>query len=504
MPSPWSPLSFASEGDRSGPSSSPRDVPSYSRWSAVAPGDAPAAEPRRPPEPRPGWTRHLILLPTLNEEEGLEATLRELDRISFRSPQSPPTVAVIDGNSTDGTRSVAERWGVVCLAQRSKGKGAAIREGLAWAAAEGYDAVAVMDADGTYDCTALPAVFDLLDLGRELVVGVRRRETSSRVTVRDLVHRVGNGLLNYAAAQFTRRPLLDICSGFWGLRTSALEQLDLESDGFDIESELFVKAFRRNLRIAQLPVLYRKRVGTAKLHAVRDGVRILLSIVRHSLRRSPHPAPAVDAPVALHESRPLLNAILLGLGPEHVVLMSAADRLPEAEAVARRLTAALPHASLVRAILPSRSSAPARDALVPGLTEPANGVGPTVVVALPSRDRFSDDPAPLWLGIPRTRRIVCLRARTSGGRRAGPDERGNTPRARHERLPTAGPFSALYILSASLEPTWTRRELALLGANSAGFPMEVARLDPVVEPRSGRFHPFPLRRPFAARPLVGG
>ena len=457
----------------------------------------------RPEAPSGGPARHLILLPTLNEEAGLEATLSELARVAFRSPQSRPSIAVIDGHSTDGTQQVAQRWGVTWLPQRSKGKGAAIREGLAWAAQEGFEAVAVLDADGTYDGAAIPAVFDLLDLGRELVVGVRRRETSSRRSARDIVHRVGNGLLNYAAAQFTRQPLLDICSGFWGIRTSVLADLALESDGFDIESELFVKAFRRRLRIAQIPVAYRKRVGAAKLHAVRDGSRILLSILRYSLRRPPRRAPPSGDQLAVPEPAPLLNAVLLGLGPEHIVLMSAADRLPEAEAVVRRLTAAVPTASVVRAILPSYRASPAREVLLPALTGPADGVGSTVVVALPSRDRFSDEPSPVWLGIPRTGRIVCLRARGSKRRPSSPVDAATAPRLRRERLPV-GALGAVQILCGSLEPTWARRELALLAANTAGYPMEVARQDPTVVGPPRRIRPSMVRRPVTLRRLVGG
>lgn len=419
--------------------------------------------------------RHLILLPTLNEEAGLEATLEELDSVPFRAPQAPPAVVVIDGRSTDGTRSVAARRGVVCLDQRSRGKGGAIREGLAWAREQGFSAVAVLDADGTYDAATLPAVFDLLDLGRDLVVGVRRTETSSRRTIRDRIHRVGNGLLNYTAAQFSRKPLLDICSGFWGVRTEALDRLDLESDGFEIESELFVKAFRRGLQTAQIPVAYRERVGAAKLHAVRDGSRILLSILRYSLRASPpRPVGGPDG-TGPPAPRPLLNAVLHSLGPEHIILMSAADRWSEAEAVARRLTAAAPNATVVRATLPERrSSLTAGEILPPGLTEPAVGVGRTVVVTLPGRDRFTGDSGPTWIGIPRSGRVVHLPLRAEGARASRGSPPRLTGRFRRERLPH-GPFAALSILSASLEPTWSRRELALLGANAAGFSIEVVR-----------------------------
>src|SRR5579871_1102601 len=70
----------------------------------------------------------LLILPTLNEEEGLELTLRDLHRIPFRAREGFPTVAVIDGGSTDRTLEVGRRWEVTMLTQRSRGKGAAVRE----------------------------------------------------------------------------------------------------------------------------------------------------------------------------------------------------------------------------------------------------------------------------------------------------------------------------------------------------------------------------------------
>ncbi|HEV2520240.1 MAG TPA: glycosyltransferase family 2 protein [Thermoplasmata archaeon] len=446
--------------------------------------DGPLSVPARstgtPPASR--QRQHLILLPTLNEEKGLEATLRELEHTQFRGPHSPPTIAVIDGPSTDGTREVARRRGVTVLLQVGKGKGAAMREGLAWAARQGFASVAVMDADGTYAAASLPAIFDLLGLGSELVVGVRRTEVASRSSLRDLIHRVGNGLLNYTAAQFSRQPVLDVCSGFWGVRTSVLDRLDLESDGFDIEAELFVKSFRGGLRVSQIPVAYRTRVGEAKLHAVRDGAKIFLSILRYSLRKSGSGPRAFPAELERSGERPSLDTVLLALDPAHVILLSARERLSEADAVARRLTSASPNASVVTSVLAPGDSSTSMGSLLPSLTEPVPGVGPIVVVTLPSGQPNSIEPPPVMVGIPRTGRVIRIPA--PQGAEPTAKDLGAIAEQRFlpERLP-GGLFSALFILSASIEPTWTRRELAILGANARGFPLGVFRQSSTLAPR---------------------
>ncbi|MGI0131781.1 MAG: glycosyltransferase family 2 protein [Thermoplasmata archaeon] len=297
-------------------------------------------------------TRCLTILPALNEEAGLAVTLEEYSHVKFESTCGSPSVLVVDGHSSDGTLEVAGRWGAECLVQNGAGKGAAIQDGLRWALDHRYDSVAVLDADGTYPCKSLPALFALLEGGSELAVGVRRPERTP--TLRDLVHRCGNGLLNFAAAELTRAPILDICSGFWGIRTELLSHLPLESNGFDIEAELFVRAFRRGSPVAQLPIEYRERVGEAKLHAVRDGTRILWAILRHALRADPSVPPRSrrvrESPIREPFS---FRTLLMSLGPQRLILLSGPDRAREAEEVASEFARVQPDSEIITAVTSS-------------------------------------------------------------------------------------------------------------------------------------------------------
>ncbi|MCI4366190.1 MAG: glycosyltransferase family 2 protein, partial [Thermoplasmata archaeon] len=253
------------------------EVRSASDRALPPPSRTPATRSARPR----GGVPSLVILPTLNEEAGLAATLDDLERVrDFPGPS--PAVLVVDGRSTDRTTEVARLRGVPVLRQTGRGKGAAIREALQWARNRGFGTVAVLDADGTYPCDRLPTLFQLLEDGAEVVIGVRRPSRPAHATARDLVHRIGNGALNVCAAHLSGGPILDVCSGFWGTHVDVAESLHLESDGFEVESELFVKSFRRGLRVVQIPVEYRERIGEAKLHAARDGARIFLSIVRNS------------------------------------------------------------------------------------------------------------------------------------------------------------------------------------------------------------------------------
>jgi hypothetical protein len=418
---------------------------------------------------------HLVLLPTLNEEDGIRATLTEYRTRAIFPDGSRPPVLVIDGGSTDATVEIARESGCHVLQQTGRGKGAAIRDGLAWAVEHGYRTVGVLDADATYPTERLPALFRLLDEGFDLVIGVRRPDHAARSTQRTFVHRAGNGLLGFCAAKSGRGPILDVCCGFWGIRTEVVASLGLESTGFEIESEIFVKSFRQHLRVCQIPVTYRVRVGVAKLHAVRDGARILLAIIRHSGWRSewslptdpvgwgrPRPSPTHRDP--LRVTIPALAAILLTLDPGLLVVTSSSRRRREA-------------AGLVRALPPGPYSVQLdvwdgggsdRATVLPDWA-PANTSRShrPVIVSLPDASHALESPHDVTVSVPGQPWVVSLGGATrpaalrSAGRKAsfsgGP-------------APGGGPLiprpSSWTILGAALDPSWERKERAVLGANA--------------------------------------
>jgi len=221
-----------------------------------------------------------VVLPTLNEEHGLPVTLSGIPFLRLLEKGRRVRVLVIDGGSTDGTVAVARSLGLQIIRQHGKGKGQAVREALAWLRECGTRYAVFMDADSTYPGDMVGAVLELLEAGSHLVVGVREPKRNRPDSLRDLVHRIGNAVLNYAGGQVSGRPVLDLCSGFWGLNLSTGLDRALRSDGFDVEAELFLKAYRGGYVVTQIPIRYGPRIGTAKLRAARDGARIMETILR--------------------------------------------------------------------------------------------------------------------------------------------------------------------------------------------------------------------------------
>ncbi|MBI5035939.1 glycosyltransferase [Candidatus Micrarchaeota archaeon] len=208
-----------------------------------------------------------ILVPTLNEEDAIYGVVRALPEKILGLPVE---VVVIDGNSRDGTQREARRAGAKVIAQKSKGKGAAIMEALPHLK---YDVIAMVDGDGTYDTSVLPQlVRPVLRDEADMVVGTRleQRQKSSIPKFNVL----GNFIFNWLIRFFYRKNITDMLSGYRIMKKQTLEDLNLVTKEFEIETEITIEALRNNLRILEIPTRYSVRKGESKLHPFRDGLRI--------------------------------------------------------------------------------------------------------------------------------------------------------------------------------------------------------------------------------------
>ena len=208
-----------------------------------------------------------IVIPARNEA-------RRIPRLLGSLTDGLPSVAqviVVDDHSTDDTAEVAERYPVRLVQHKSnRGKGVAIRTGIAEAQGEN---VVIMDADATYPVPAIKEMVDLLD-ENDLVRGIRESEPESM----PVVNRIGNWLFNKLLAISHGLEGAAQLTGLYAIRRSEAVRLGTEARGFDIETEIGIKAQARGLRVAEIPIEYLPRVGEKKLSPWRDGLRILWAI----------------------------------------------------------------------------------------------------------------------------------------------------------------------------------------------------------------------------------
>ncbi len=211
-----------------------------------------------------------IILPTLNEEEAIGRVIDEIPVRDLVEKGYEVEVLVVDGNSQDRTRQIAEAKGAEIIIESRKGKGRAMRTAFGLVDA---DFVFMLDADYTYPATYIPEMLAILRRDHSVVIGSRlkgeiEKGGMSRLNV------VGNHLLTLMASILYRTKMSDLCTGYWGFRKEVISNLDLTADGFDFEADLFSQVVKKGYRLGEIPINYRRRQSLAKLNSIKDGLKI--------------------------------------------------------------------------------------------------------------------------------------------------------------------------------------------------------------------------------------
>ena len=178
---------------------------------------------------------------------------------------------MIDDGSRDGTAERARRAGADVIAHDgNRGKGHAVRTGLARVLDQGFTHVLLMDGDMQHlPEEAAPLLAEAERSGADIVVGERRFERDRMPASRYHANRIGSRVLSW----FVGIPLRDTQCGFRVFRVDALRPLRLTATGYEIETEMLVKVGRRGGRIASVPISAVYAGQKSKLRPVPDTTR---------------------------------------------------------------------------------------------------------------------------------------------------------------------------------------------------------------------------------------
>jgi dolichol-phosphate mannosyltransferase len=209
--------------------------------------------------PGPVW----LILPTFDEAATLAGVVAAA-RAALAAEDLH--LLVVDDASPDGTGALAERLGANVLHRPAKlGLGSAYVAGFARALEGGAELVCQLDADGSHDPAALPAMLALARARADLVLG-SRYVPGGGITgwhwVRRAVSRAGCA---YARAVL-RVPVRDLTGGMKVWRAGALRAIEpatVRSQGYAFQVELTYRALRHGLRVAETPIVFRERGGGA-------------------------------------------------------------------------------------------------------------------------------------------------------------------------------------------------------------------------------------------------
>ncbi len=218
-----------------------------------------------------------VVIPAKNEAENLPYVLP-------RIPTFVSEVVLVDGKSTDDTIPVAKRLcpDIHIVEQTRRGKGDALR--LGFEAAKG-DVIVMLDADGSMAPEEIPAYVGALVSGADYAKGSRFIHGGGTDDME--FHRyLGNLGFVMAVRVLFGGYYSDLCYGYCAFWSHVLPKLDLRSDGFEIETEMNVRALLSGIKVTEVPSFESKRInGASNLHAVRDGLRILRLIVQERAAR---------------------------------------------------------------------------------------------------------------------------------------------------------------------------------------------------------------------------
>ena len=233
-----------------------------------------------------------VVIPAMNEERNVAWVLARL-------PSEVDEVILVDGDSIDETVAVSRaiRPDIRVIGQDRPGKGAALRAGFACARG---DVVVMIDADCSMNPAEISRFIDALGDGNDLVKGSRFMGDGGTTDMGRL-RRYGNAALRGLANRLYRTRFTDLCYGFMAFRRDALETLALEGDGFEIETEIVVRAVKGGLRVSEVASFERPRGhGESNLNTWRDGTRVLRVMLRHRFARRT-PAPVLEPAFAASE-----------------------------------------------------------------------------------------------------------------------------------------------------------------------------------------------------------
>jgi glycosyltransferase involved in cell wall biosynthesis len=220
-------------------------------------------------------------VPAYNESATVEVALRRIRDVHLRLE-----IIAVNDASNDGTGAILDRLAEKHLVDRvihhdkNRGKGAAIRSGIAVATG---DAVVVQDADLEYDPQDLPALLlPIRSRQADAVYGSRFQGGPHRVLY--FWHFVGNRVLTLLSNMFTNLNLTDLETCYKLVRTDLIKRLPLSSNRFGFEVEITARLAQARARIWEIPISYSGRTyEEGKKITWRDGVAALLHILRYNL-----------------------------------------------------------------------------------------------------------------------------------------------------------------------------------------------------------------------------
>jgi glycosyltransferase involved in cell wall biosynthesis len=216
-------------------------------------------------------TQICVLIPALNAEDTIGDVIEGCKRYVR-------DVIVVDDGSEDRTPLISQEKDATLLKHdKNMGKGMALRAGFAYALSEGYDGVITIDADGQHNPSDIPVFIKRFSEDKpDIIIGSRMGQKEKIPKYRYYTNLVGIFFISKATGQV----LDDSQSGFRLYRREVIEEINLNTSGFETETEILIKAGRKGCRIVSIPVDVSYKDGKSNYRPVVDTYRISILVLR--------------------------------------------------------------------------------------------------------------------------------------------------------------------------------------------------------------------------------
>ena len=222
-------------------------------------------------------SRISVIIPAYNEEDSIGLVLDALPQNLIHE------IIVVDNNSTDDTARSASEKGARVVAEKRRGYGSACLKGIS--ELDNPDIVVFLDGDFSDYPEEIIQLVEPIESGKkDFVLGSRMLIPESRSALLPQ-SRYGNQLAVFLMALFFRHKFTDL-GPFRAIRYESLKAIAMQDANFGWTVEMQIKAVKKGLRIMEIPVKYRERVGVSKITGtfsgtIKAGAKIIYTIFKY-------------------------------------------------------------------------------------------------------------------------------------------------------------------------------------------------------------------------------
>lgn len=219
--------------------------------------------------------RICVIIPTYNEAKTIADIIKKVKLLGL-------DVIVVDDGSTDSTFQIAaDNAAIVIRNDKNEGKGASLVKGFNYVIAHNYDAAITIDGDGQHDTDDIVHFIRAIETSDSgILIGNRMHKPKEMPLSRFLT----NKFMSWIIARVVSQNIPDSQCGFRLIKKEVLEKVKFETNNYDAESELLLKAARLGFKIGAVPIDTIYRGEKSRINPFVDALRFIRLMFREGFR----------------------------------------------------------------------------------------------------------------------------------------------------------------------------------------------------------------------------